>query len=174
MRCRELHDMIERDSQPLPDSQPLSFTTQYAQSSWVQYTQLLKRLNITYWRNVPYNGTRFIFAAVIALLLGCVLWNIGTNYSSIQNFFNILGALYIAVLFLGIINANSVQPIVQMERLVRGLCCSMFSQAVCVPCLNVLFSEKAEACGFLHVSACEMDLTHAHTSAGLAELSPSR
>ena len=82
------------------------------------HVQLYKRLNTTYWRNVPYNGTRFIFSTVIALLLGCILWDIGTERSTVQQFSNILGALYLAVLFLGIINAMSVQPIVEMERTV--------------------------------------------------------
>ena len=35
-----------------------------------------------------------------------------------QEFSNILGALYLAMLFLGIINAMSVQPVVEMERTV--------------------------------------------------------
>ena len=37
----------------------------------------------------------------------------------LQQFSNILGALYLSMLFLGIINAMSVQPIVEMERTVR-------------------------------------------------------
>jgi hypothetical protein len=31
----------------------------------------------SYLRNVPYNGTRFIFAVVLALLFGSILWNVG-------------------------------------------------------------------------------------------------
>ena len=31
----------------------------------------------SYFRNVPYNGTRFIFAVVLALLFGSILWNVG-------------------------------------------------------------------------------------------------
>lgn len=38
----------------------------------------------------------------------------------VQELSNILGALYLAMLFLGIINAMSVQPIVEMERTVRS------------------------------------------------------
>jgi hypothetical protein len=30
----------------------------------------------SYWRNVPYNGTRFIFATVLALLFGSILFNV--------------------------------------------------------------------------------------------------
>lgn len=76
--------MIKHESQAQPGAQPLSFDNQYAQSQWSQYVQLLRRLNTTYWRNVPYNGTRFIFATVIALLMGCILWNIGTSRGTVQ------------------------------------------------------------------------------------------
>ena len=112
--------MIQRESQPAPGSEPIRFDQQYAQSTWKQYLLLLKRISTTYWRNVPYNGARFVFAGVIALLLGCILWNIGTRRSTAQEFSNILGSLYLAVLFLGIVNAMSVQPIVTTERSVRG------------------------------------------------------
>ncbi len=31
----------------------------------------------SYARDVPYNGTRFIFATVLGLLFGLILWNCG-------------------------------------------------------------------------------------------------
>lgn len=81
---REVQAVIDRESQPAPNSEPIKFPQQYAQSYFSQYLQLLKRLNSTYWRNVPYNGTRFVFGTVIALLMGCILWNIGTKRSTVQ------------------------------------------------------------------------------------------
>ncbi|KAK9794008.1 hypothetical protein WJX73_008792 [Symbiochloris irregularis] len=136
--AKEVQSVVDRESQPAPNVEPIKFSQQYAQSYFSQYLLLLKRLNTTYWRNVPYNGTRFIFGTVIALLMGCILWNIGTKRSTVQEFSNILGALYLAVLFLGIINAMSVQPIVEMERTVlyrehaAGMYAKMpFSIALC-------------------------------------------
>ena len=35
------------------------------------------RLWQSYARDVPYNGTRFIFAGVLGLLFGLILWNCG-------------------------------------------------------------------------------------------------
>ena len=43
----------------------------------LQFLQLNKRNYMQYWRNVPYNGTRFIFGIVIALIMGCILWDVG-------------------------------------------------------------------------------------------------
>ena len=85
----------------------------------MQFLELLKRDYTQYWRNVPYNGTRFAFSGVIGLIIGCILWNIGTRRSSVQDFQDILGALYLSVLFLGIINAMSVQSVVFFQRSVR-------------------------------------------------------
>ena len=36
----------------------------------------------SYWRNVPYNGTRFIFATVLALLFGSILWDVANKRCS--------------------------------------------------------------------------------------------
>ena len=43
----------------------------------VQFVELLKRDYSQYWRNVPYNGTRFAFSGVIGAIIGCILWSIG-------------------------------------------------------------------------------------------------
>ena len=43
----------------------------------VQFVELLKRDYTQYWRNVPYNGTRFAFSGVIGAIMGCILWSIG-------------------------------------------------------------------------------------------------
>ena len=56
MDCREVGHMVEHESQAAPGVEAIHFDKQYAQSNWSQYVQLLKRINITYWRNVPYNG----------------------------------------------------------------------------------------------------------------------
>ena len=43
--------------------------------SWWLILWVLRRLWQSYARDVPYNGTRFIFAAVLGLLFGLILWN---------------------------------------------------------------------------------------------------
>ena len=44
-----------------------------------QFVELLKRDYTQYWRNIPYNGTRFAFSGVIGAIMGCILWSIGNR-----------------------------------------------------------------------------------------------
>ncbi|KAI7987446.1 Pleiotropic drug resistance protein 1 [Camellia lanceoleosa] len=61
---------------------------------------------------------RFLFTTCIALLLGTIFWDLGSKRETQQDIFNAMGSMYTAVLFLGIQNASSVQPVVAIERIV--------------------------------------------------------
>ncbi|PHT49414.1 Pleiotropic drug resistance protein 3 [Capsicum baccatum] len=54
----------------------------------------------------------------IALVFRTMLWDLGTKVSKSQDLFNVMGSMYVAVLFLGLQNASSVQPVVDIERTV--------------------------------------------------------
>ncbi|KAK9820341.1 hypothetical protein WJX72_009201 [[Myrmecia] bisecta] len=114
--------LIERLSVPPEGMEPLTFTSKYPQNFLVQFAMIFWKFWMSYWRNPQYNATRFFFATFLALLVGSILWNVGGAYSSndgtrdVQNIGNILGALYLAVLFLGIINSRTVQPVASHER----------------------------------------------------------
>ena len=77
--CRRNDELIEQLSVPPEGEQELSFPKQFAQSSFAQFWWIEWKLQISYWRNAAYNGTRLLFATVIALLMGCILWNIGSK-----------------------------------------------------------------------------------------------
>ena len=77
--CRNNEDLIARLSKPAEGADELRFSRQYAQSSLVQFWWIEWKLQISYWRNGAYNGTRLLFATTIALLMGCILWNIGSK-----------------------------------------------------------------------------------------------
>ena len=62
--------MIEELSQPKPGSEPLHFTTPYAQSSMKQFTLLLKKFNIIWWRTPEYNAVRIFFTVCFGLFIG--------------------------------------------------------------------------------------------------------
>lgn len=108
--------LIERLNVPAKDAEPLKFTQRYPQSMPTQFKMVLWKFNQSYWRNPAYNATRFIFACVMGLLMGSILWMVGNNKTNVQSLGNILGALYLASLFLGIINANTAQPNAARER----------------------------------------------------------
>ncbi|KAK8595090.1 hypothetical protein V6N13_015999 [Hibiscus sabdariffa] len=57
-------------------------------------------------------------APVIALMFGTLFWDLGTKTKRRQDLANAMGSMYAAVLFLGIQNAASVQPVVAVERTV--------------------------------------------------------
>ncbi|KAE8655684.1 Pleiotropic drug resistance protein 3 [Hibiscus syriacus] len=87
-----------------------SFLTQCAACLWKQHW--------SYWRNPPYTAVRFLFTTVIALMFGTLFWDLGSKTNTRQDLTNAMGSIYAAVLFLGIQNAASVQPVVAVERTV--------------------------------------------------------
>ncbi|RLM85200.1 ABC transporter G family member 36-like [Panicum miliaceum] len=110
--------LIKELSQPAPGSSDLYFPTKYSQPSLTQCMACLWKQNLSYWRNPPYNAVRFIFATVTALLFGTVFWDLGGKTERSRDLFNALGSMYAAVLFLGVSNSISVQPVVAVERTV--------------------------------------------------------
>ncbi|KAH9321631.1 hypothetical protein KI387_016270, partial [Taxus chinensis] len=110
--------LIKELSAPAPGSKDLNFPTQYAQSFRVQGMACLWKQYWSYWRNPHYVVVRFFFSTVVALLFGSIFWDLGTKRGNQQDVLNILGALYCSVLFIGISNASSVQPVVDTERTV--------------------------------------------------------
>ncbi|TVU34550.1 hypothetical protein EJB05_16386 [Eragrostis curvula] len=110
--------LIKELSQPAPGSSDLHFPSKYSQSSFTQCMACLWKQNLSYWRNPPYNTVRFFFTTIIALLLGTIFWDLGGKVKTSQDLFNAMGSMYSAVLFIGVMNCTSVQPVVAVERTV--------------------------------------------------------
>ncbi|KAL1300995.1 hypothetical protein AAHE18_18G221300 [Arachis hypogaea] len=110
--------LISELSTPPSASKDLYFTTKYSQSFITQCKACLWKQNLSYWRNPPYSAVRFLFTAFIALLFGTIFWDIGSKRKRAQDVFNAMGSMYAAVLFIGVQNATSVQPVVAIERTV--------------------------------------------------------
>nr|CAB3473545.1 unnamed protein product [Digitaria exilis] len=110
--------LIKELSQPAPGSSDLYFPSKYAQSSITQCMACLWKQNLSYWRNPPYNTVRFFFTTIIALLLGTIFWDLGGKVKTSQDLLNAMGSMYSAVLFIGVMNCTSVQPVVAVERTV--------------------------------------------------------
>ncbi|XP_026448913.1 ABC transporter G family member 36-like [Papaver somniferum] len=111
-------EMVKELSTPPPGSKDLYFPTQYSQSTWGQFKSCLWKQWWTYWRSPDYNLVRYFFTLAAALLLGTVFWQVGTKRDSSTDLNIIVGAMYAAVLFVGINNCSTVQPIVAIERTV--------------------------------------------------------
>ncbi|KAJ4718269.1 Pleiotropic drug resistance ABC transporter [Melia azedarach] len=110
--------LIRDLSQPAPGSKDLYFPTQYSQSFLTQTLACLWKQHWSYWRNPPYTAVRFLFTTFIGLIFGTMFWDMGTKTKKQQYLFNAMGSMYNAVLFLGVQNASSVQPVVAVERTV--------------------------------------------------------
>eukprot|EP00850_Spirogloea_muscicola_P013086 SM000087S23368 [mRNA] locus=s87:336767:345436:+ [translate_table: standard] len=110
--------MIEELSVPPEGFQKLSFPSVYAQGFLGQCHATLLKQHWTYWRSPHYNAVRFFFTLVVALIFGTIFWGFGSKRSKYQDVFNVMGALYAAVLFMGVNNSSTVQPIIAVERTV--------------------------------------------------------
>ncbi|GFP96043.1 pleiotropic drug resistance protein 1 [Phtheirospermum japonicum] len=110
--------LIKELSVPAPGSRDLHFPKQYAQSFWTQCKACLWKQHWSYWRNPPYTAVRLMFTTFIAIMFGTIFWDLGSKRRRQQDIMNAMGSIYAAVLFLGVQNATSVQPVVAIERTV--------------------------------------------------------
>ncbi|XP_074289923.1 ABC transporter G family member 31 isoform X2 [Silene latifolia] len=115
---RDVEASIEELRIPPPGTQPINFDTKFSQDIVSQFQLCLKKQALVYWRSPQYNAVRFFLAAICALLVGSMFWNIGLKRDTIISIVTIMGALHSACLFLGVSNASSVQPVVSIERTV--------------------------------------------------------
>ncbi|WVZ10429.1 hypothetical protein V8G54_014959 [Vigna mungo] len=105
-------------SEPAPGSRDLHFSTRFPQNSLGQFMACLWKQHLSYWRSPEYNLTRFIFMIVCAIIFGAVFWQKGNQINNQQDLFNVLGSMYIAVIFLGINYCSTILPYVATERAV--------------------------------------------------------
>ncbi|KAL8138808.1 hypothetical protein V2J09_004809 [Rumex salicifolius] len=121
-RTSDLHRrnkaLIHELGTPRPGSQDLHFPTQFAQPFHVQMMANLWKLHWSYWRNPPYTAVRMLFTTIIALLFGSIFWDLGKKFNKKQDLINAMGSMYASVIFIGVQNSSSVQPVVSVERTV--------------------------------------------------------
>lgn len=110
--------LVKELSTPPPGAKDLHFTTQYSQPTWGQFKSCLWKQWWTYWRSPDYNLVRFFFSLAAALMIGTIFWNTGSKRQTQSDLITVIGAMYAAVLFVGINNCSTVQPIVAVERTV--------------------------------------------------------
>ncbi|XP_059641743.1 ABC transporter G family member 42-like isoform X1 [Cornus florida] len=111
-------ELVKELGTPPKDAEDLHFPTQYSQSTWGQFKSCLWKQWWTYWRSPGYNLVRFFFSLAAALVLGTIFWQVGTKRENSTDLTMIIGAMYVAVLFIGINNCSTVQPVVDTERTV--------------------------------------------------------
>ncbi|XP_043709771.1 pleiotropic drug resistance protein 1-like [Telopea speciosissima] len=115
---RRNRSMIQELGKPSPGSNDLYFPTQYSQPFFIQCIACLWKQHWSYWRNPPYTAVRLFFTTIIALMFGSMFWALGSRSQKQQDIFNAMGSMYAAIIFLGVSNSSSVQPVVAIERAV--------------------------------------------------------
>ncbi|KAK4559271.1 hypothetical protein RGQ29_008489 [Quercus rubra] len=110
--------LIRELSTPPLGSKDLFFPTRYSQSFFHQCIACLWKQQCSYWRNPSYNAVRLLFTTIIALLFGMIFWDLGSKRTKQQDLFNAMGSMYTAVVYIGVQNGMSVQPVVATERTV--------------------------------------------------------
>ncbi|XP_052143846.1 ABC transporter G family member 40 isoform X1 [Oryza glaberrima] len=115
---RKNQELIEELSIPPPGYRDLLFATKYSQSFYIQCVANLWKQYKSYWKNPSYNSLRYLTTFLYGLFFGTVFWQKGTKLDSQQDLYNLLGATYAAIFFIGATNCMSVQPVVSIERAV--------------------------------------------------------
>ncbi|GAB2293475.1 ABC transporter G member 42 [Dionaea muscipula] len=110
--------VVTQLSVPGEGADDLYFHTRYSQPTWGQFKSCLWKQWWTYWRSPDYNLVRFFFTLFAALILGSIFWRAGTKRENATDLTMMIGAMYVAVLFIGVNNCFTVQPIVSVERTV--------------------------------------------------------
>ncbi|XP_059077764.1 pleiotropic drug resistance protein 1 [Cryptomeria japonica] len=115
---KQNQDLIKEISTPAPGSQDLYFESQFSQPFLIQTEACLWKQHLSYWRNPQYNVIRFFFTLVCALLFGTIFWKMGSKIKKQQDVLNAMGSMFAAIVFIGVNNASSIQPVVEVERTV--------------------------------------------------------
>ncbi|CAL4925934.1 unnamed protein product [Urochloa decumbens] len=74
--------------------------------------------NVIYWRSPQYNLNRMVVIVLIALIFGALYWQHAKILNNEQDLFNVLGAMYIGVIQLGVYNEYSIISFSTTERIV--------------------------------------------------------
>jgi energy-coupling factor transporter ATP-binding protein EcfA2 len=79
-----------------------------------QFKLLMYRFLLAYWRSPTYNFVRMVVSVVIALIFASTYAD--QKYTSDVDVISRVALIYITVLFMGVVNMKSVQPVILDER----------------------------------------------------------
>lgn len=115
---RDMEELVEQLSSPLPNSENLCFSNRFPQNGWIQLKACLWKQNITYWRSPRYNLMRIVMAIILALFFGVLFWKRAKILNNEQDVLNVFGAMYMGVINLGAFNDQLIIPFSTVERTV--------------------------------------------------------
>ncbi|KAH0469909.1 hypothetical protein IEQ34_001467 [Dendrobium chrysotoxum] len=113
---RDIEEMVKNLSIPLTGSSDLHFNTRFPQNRWCQFKACFWKLSLSYWRSPAYNFVRLMFMTIVSVFFLVLFWQKGRDLHNERDIFSIMGSMYLATVFLGIMNSVTVLPIIARER----------------------------------------------------------
>jgi hypothetical protein len=98
----------------------------YNASYTTQFSVLMWRFLLAYWRSPTYNFVRMVVSVVIALIFSSTYAD--QKYSTDVDVISRVAVMYVTLLFMGIVGMKSVQPVILDERpaFYREMYCKMY------------------------------------------------
>lgn len=109
-------DAVRKLATPALDSRPLDLASLKVAPWGRQLRELLRRDSQSYKRDLSYNLTRLVISLIIGICYGTLYQGQGTSVSTQAGLYNIAGALFASVLFLGITDSLMVQEVSSVKR----------------------------------------------------------
>ncbi|KAI9124611.1 hypothetical protein K1719_004533 [Acacia pycnantha] len=122
--------LVKELSTPAPGAKDLYFPTRFSQPFITQCKACFWKQHWSYWRNPEYNAIRLSFTIIVGVIIGLVFWDSADDIQREQQVFNLMGAAFSTIFFLGGLNTAAVQPVVAIERTVfyRERAAGMYSE----------------------------------------------
>ena len=86
----------------------------YQAPLWAQFRVLFRKWLLLHWRSPSYNVSRLVTCVLIACIMGSIFWQI--TGSDQQSVFTRFALQFMALIFMGIVFANTIQGVVAAER----------------------------------------------------------
>ncbi|CDO93536.1 unnamed protein product [Kluyveromyces dobzhanskii CBS 2104] len=82
---KEINELIEKLSNQQFDDTSSPVISKYATPYWYQFTYVLKRTMVMFWRDVDYLMAKTMLYISTGLFIGFTFYNVGTSYVGLQN-----------------------------------------------------------------------------------------
>ncbi|CAO1615133.1 unnamed protein product [Parajaminaea phylloscopi] len=106
---RDLDEILRTERAPLSAEDEARGQREYAASAWTQFTVVLRRTWLHYWRDPVYLGSKIGLCVIAGLFIGSSFWNQG-SLTSVASLQNKLFAIFMA-LVLSTSLAQQMQPL---------------------------------------------------------------
>ena len=118
---KQIEQHIEQILHDDKQNSPVTFKNRYAQNILVQFQQVFKRQWLSYYRNVPFNGTRIMVQVVLGIIYGLIFMNqfsdvTSQNPVSLLSLSAVLGGVFVSMAFGGIVNSSTALPVIAADR----------------------------------------------------------